>query len=853
LRQFLQIFGDCLQEPDFDPSEIPIVCQHVNILLSNKWKGKSDELNPLLKENVLENILNGEDIDNITLLGVIAQRFYMHRSMKELNDIETRMGIEIKKMITKSKRPDAIKHICRYLLGEEFGHELFVLSEASESPCIQAVSIILHLCCLVATKANENSIWYSCLLNQSVSSIELLPCATLPVVTAAEHMVIRILTDSVVIGSMGFNFTTSNALLNENKFTADPSRFFVNDLLNLLSDLERLLQMNSSDVCLLIHMVIFKCQDLITQKMAVSSKAVQSKHFESRYVNTIETILKNRFQVIHDSMESTCMVEMGASCIEAYVDETAEITTENCMDGLLMILFRKSQISSKDTFVNQLLIESGEHLFLNLVFNNRKQLAAPKFITSLLRWHMSVVTYASYKFRKVDFKDLTVQKFFSLELDDIRRNILKKHFDQFKRSWNEIREKFLDVLNSDVTKDMEPMTLLVKMEACIVLNDDSTVLLLLKELVNIHNSFLNQSTDVKEKGMKQIKIEMRKLPLLDVKPNDVIAFEWNEDWLRFSQCETEYGFGRKVNFDFEKIEDEVKKDILYGKSEIQFPASFPKPIFTDDLFQNSVELLSEIEACIPQQYLTTEIRKSVELKVDRDGSFVTDLLSHLGMVLSLLKKTGGDNSQPLIEYLEKWQTVTGMNSNIFKRILPEPIDSVKLGHVVTLYKWLEELNGESLVETLDEAYHKLLPTEAKDFLQKIKKSHIIHLEKLQHPLLVFVHRCLALKKINISTDHTLSDYISSSDLWWKEDFYKKSIVAGPDKKVILLTDILSPLILIEHVCETVQFVHDAVREAKKVDVRISTITTDFQKMKKTQPKTSTRKNTARRYVMFEKL
>jgi hypothetical protein len=40
------------------------------------------------------------------------------------------------------------------------------------------------------------------------------------------------------------------------------------------------------------------------------------------------------------------------------------------------------------------------------------------------------------------------------------------------------------------------------------------------------------------------------------------------------------------------------------------------------------------------------------------------------MVLSLLNKTGGENSQPLIEYLEKWQNVTGMNSNIF---------SVKIG------------------------------------------------------------------------------------------------------------------------------------------------------------------------------
>jgi hypothetical protein len=78
-----------------------------------------------------------------------------------------------------------------------------------------------------------------------------------------------------------------------------------------------------------------------------------------------------------------------------------------------------------------------------------------------------------------------------------------------------------------------------------------------------------------------------------------------------------------------------------GYQRIQLPSHFPKPIFTDDLYQHSVELLADIEKAIPQHSLTNEIRRSVEIKLDRDASFVTDLLTHLGMVLSLLNKTGG--------------------------------------------------------------------------------------------------------------------------------------------------------------------------------------------------------------------
>ncbi|CAG2207749.1 unnamed protein product [Mytilus edulis] len=201
------------------------------------------------------------------------------------------------------------------------------------------------------------------------------------------------------------------------------------------------------------------------------------------------------------------------------------------------------------------------------------------------------------------------------------------------------------------------------------------------------------------------------------------------------------------------------------------------------------------------------------------------------MILSLLKKTGGDNDQPLIEYLEKWQSVTGMNSNIVKRILPEPVESVKLCHVVTLYKYLEELNGASLLESLDESFHRMLPTEATYILQKMRKSN-----------------AFALKKSDISSDYALADYINSSDLWWKEDFDKKGVVAGSDKKVVPLTEILSPFILIEHMCETVLFIQEAVKEAREFDVRILNITTDFQKKKQMQPKSSTRKNTARRIL-----
>jgi hypothetical protein len=50
-------------------------------------------------------------------------------------------------------------------------------------------------------------------------------------------------------------------------------------------------------------------------------------------------------------------------------------------------------------------------------------------------------------------------------------------------------------------------------------------------------------------------------------------------------------------------------------------------------------------------------------------------------------------------------------------------------------------------------------------LKKIKENNMTHMEKLQHPLLVFVHRYLAANRANISIDHPLIDYIDTQDLW----------------------------------------------------------------------------------------
>jgi hypothetical protein len=86
------------------------------------------QINSVLeKENTLDELLHDTQSNVMMLFGVLSQRFYMRRCLRELSDNESRMETEINKIVKKSQLPDKCKHIVKYLVGEDFGLELFCL------------------------------------------------------------------------------------------------------------------------------------------------------------------------------------------------------------------------------------------------------------------------------------------------------------------------------------------------------------------------------------------------------------------------------------------------------------------------------------------------------------------------------------------------------------------------------------------------------------------------------------------------------------------------------------------------------------------------------------------------------
>ena len=368
----------------------------------------------------------------------------------------------------------------------------------------------------------------------------------------------------------------------------------------------------------------------------------------------------------------------------------------------------------------------------------------------------------------------------------------------------------LEVLAGSSLK-IQQVTLNSKLGQCIVMEDSSIFLVVIRALLDLQNLIIDRCLQMAAKRRlkclgflyaEEDAVQIQSISLGDLSRKDVINFQWDETLLsRFSQCKTSLGLGRHVDFDIEKIEMEVAHEILHGKKYITVLPTVPKVIFTDELFQSSIQLMKEVSEKVPQETLQVEVMRGVQSKLSKSPTYVNEMQTMIGMIMTLVKKTGGEAHTPLVDYLEGWTHVIAQSS--YKHLIPEQENILRLCHMVNIFKWMEEVGGERHVETLDDSFRVELPKEGKDALVKYASSHGNHVIQLGKALKVFVHRCLLFSEDAVKRDQPLVDYLKDSDFWQDGTFQDGRIQAQRAglKTQLKLDDVLSATILVEHTCE----------------------------------------------------
>lgn len=636
------------------------------------------------------------------------------------------------------------------------------------------------------------------------------------------HHLLQFIIHGCILLSVAAKFENSDNLQSLLCLKEDLNEVLPNILFLKWRYLKSLSQLNNEDLCALLHVLIYGMKDVFTVGDAPfhCKKTEDCDKVEQIFQINVENALKDKYICVGKARLSLYKrLGVDPSSLECQIHEVCEIEGSEEKQLMLPRLFRMTSPATKKGLVAQVFLDKNRKKFpfLSLVLMTENILVLPKFILPILRWHHSTVSIGSYKMKKVDCKEETIEKFFRMENDAKRRRLLRNRFDEFKTAWNDLLRNHVHLLKVSVNEE-HALSYNSKVIKCIITEEHSLIQKVMLELVKIHNNiideclFLASTSDVPSLRFlltgKQLS-EVKSTSLWELSSNDIIKFSsWSDELLRYSQCKSNHGEGKDRFYNLLKIESELAHRLILGKPYISVPQTFPRILFIDELFQNTVQLLENIRNIIPQEKLPQVILKSIERKKENDNSKITELMTVLGMALSLLKKTNGEPSLPLLEYIQVWKELAVFPIS-FKSLFPEPHDAVKLCHVVNLYVKLEELNGETIHETLDETYKDDLPPEGKEKLETTGESYVDHLVVLAASLKIFVHRCLAVPENTVSVDQVLIDYIEDEEFWPQGNLKDGVLYVGGKTKN--LSEILCSCICVKHIYNLINFIQDFIQ------------------------------------------
>ncbi len=96
-------------------------------------------------------------------------------------------------------------------------------------------------------------------------------------------------------------------------------------------------------------------------------------------------------------------------------------------------------------------------------------------------------------------------------------------------------------------------------------------------LATLQNQFLEEALTLAANGCKSLQY-LEKQPnisgtksvaLQAIRSGDIIQFQWNPEILnKYGQCSVDYGHGKEIFYDFEKIEFELAAMLVTGKAYI---------------------------------------------------------------------------------------------------------------------------------------------------------------------------------------------------------------------------------------------------------------------------------------------
>jgi hypothetical protein len=559
--------------------------------------------------------------------------------------------------------------------------------------------------------------------------------------------------------------------------------------------LRRLLNVENSLLFVILQAILYESTELICNSN-LSNTLKELLSWEKQFDHIIGAVLEKRFSHIQQIMKRhDGLHDFGEEAMERRIYEVD--TEDNFSDK--RALFRTTVVPDKVSFVSELYPQRDEFRLLAFVLQNEEKLNLPEHIFNIINWHMATIANSNYILKKSECLKMSAQDFIYNKQERSKGHsiIVWDRFESFRKSWDYLIDNLSD--NGIVSK-MRRIHSESRMYDCLILNEKSVVFEVLKSLVDIQNSLVTEVLTVANSSIalqflfREMNVAVfPSVQIMDIKREQLLTNKINWQTLlgQESQCDLQYGHGRFIHYYFESIEQSVAVDIFSGKAFIQMAKGFPKIIFKDELHKNYSSLIRELKLNIPQESLPLEIVNGIKSRKEEDPRMATQLLTHLGIVMSLLKKTRGDPDLPLVEYINKWKSLFA--DSFPKKLLPSPDTSTKLCHVIGLSELLEELCADSVKNGLSEEFRCKLDRPIMDQIMKTLKE-----ERLANAFLKalkrFTYRCLSSR--TASSNQTLREYLSDDTFWPDGCLVHGYLIIN--EKHLKLTDVLPDGLMVRH-------------------------------------------------------
>ena len=632
----------------------------------------------------------------------------------------------------------------------------------------------------------------------------------LSVVTQIVHKIIHLCVNACLLGSCVLHLST------EKEIEQATGICEVDDIPNTLiecvnrdfTDLQVILALNCHDMYIFLQACILHVRDFITENKDQVATNEHLHKWIDQLIPKLELLIRDRYAtIIHAVKEQSTAAQKKCEGSELNVNENdSESLISDERKSLLPALFRVQGKGDRAMFeleVHLLADTRAPHPypFLLYVLDTLPDLSLTQYLLSLVRWHVATVTQIEFRMKKRQCLEMTVEDFIHSDTNESMRRRLQERFETLQEA--------LSVL-ADAGQGLEGLSFRItsqtKMKDCLILDNSSGLYKLIKELCDIQNRFLDSVLEISVKedctALKFLSKDdcFSAIPVssvVEMKSSSIVQYSWDDELLKFSHADLRYGYGAQIRYEFETIEKLLALKLVAGKTYIMLEDCLPAVTFVDEFYKGYGKMAQEISSIIPQKALSSEIVHGIKEKREQHPRLTVELITHVGVLISLVKKTKGEADMPLIEYVEMWKHV--LTSPMPSKLLPSPENSVRLCHLIGLYALLEELNADSLVDSLGDEYRKPISLDIQNELNALLRSNQRLAEMMLKAVKRFVYRCLC--SGDVDCGQPLEEYLADMSFWSSDIAPYLEMLTGPagDGKLKSPTDYLPKDLKVQHV------------------------------------------------------